>query len=215
MVLENNSNNQTLELKNYIKEKNEKFSKENFGFIDQMKEKILSEIRPVLKTIGDMEFYTYKKIKNIEESFSKIKKSEHDYWKKVDENLVNEREREKNSEIYNDNDEEHNNNENENDIDNANEKNENYNLNHTNIIQNYSKNKKGKKKNLRNAAAGEPDVEVDDLRNFSNEKKKENDNKIKKTNIEKLMDTEIEKSKILNANFANKNNLEKISYIDP
>lgn len=43
-----------------------------------MKDKILGELKPVLKTIADMQFFTYKKIKNIENSFLKIK----DKWPK-------------------------------------------------------------------------------------------------------------------------------------
>lgn len=61
------------ELKNLLFETQKNIVSENSKLIENMKVSILSELKPILKTIADMQFFTYKKIKNLENSFGKIK----------------------------------------------------------------------------------------------------------------------------------------------
>ena len=60
---------------------------ENINLIDKMKEKILNEIKPILKKIADMEFFTYSKIKVLETSFNEIKELG---YKKNEQSIFNE-----------------------------------------------------------------------------------------------------------------------------
>ena len=69
----NSTNEQKDVMKNLLSETNEKIVKETGVLIETMKDKILNELKPILKTIADMQFFTYKKIKNMENSFSKIR----------------------------------------------------------------------------------------------------------------------------------------------
>ena len=60
-------------IKNLLLQTQMKAISENSGKIEKMKGQILIELKPILKLITDMQFLTYKKIKNLENSYGKIK----------------------------------------------------------------------------------------------------------------------------------------------
>ncbi len=41
--------------------------------INKINKSVLSEFKPILKTIGDLQYFTYNKIKNLEDSYKKIR----------------------------------------------------------------------------------------------------------------------------------------------
>jgi hypothetical protein len=77
------------EIKKLLLQTQMKAINENSGLIEKMKDQILIELKPILKLITDMQFFTYKKIKNIENSFGKIKNfhAENNFFNKTIEDI--------------------------------------------------------------------------------------------------------------------------------